>query len=76
MINTKTIHLKHHADVSAVDATDLEVVKKLNCAVSPRMFLVSLADTFEQLYFIQCCFSVMGRTLHHLEGNKHFSPEI
>jgi len=71
-----TEDLKDHADVSAVDAADLEVVKKLDATRPEGILLVTLSNAFEQFDLVQGRFCVVNRTFHHFEGDKFLFRKV
>ena len=59
-------HLKHHADVGAIDAVDFEIVKQLDRLFPFGIRVVAFADAAEQFDLVQCRFRVVRGALHHL----------
>lgn len=71
-----TQDLEHHADVSAVDAADLEIVQQLDRLLAFRVRFVALADAAQQFDLVQRRFRVVRRALDNLERYEPFGSVV
>lgn len=66
----------YHANVDAIDATDLEVVEELHGLVSLRVGRVRVADRLQYFDLIEGSLGEVLRRLDHLQGDEPFVFQV